>query len=237
MAREFEQHLEEQLNANPDKELGKRLLGAYYDTRTKLTKDIYPRICGVLPSLSEHGERHIDNVLQNVRHLITDNHAVHDRNPIELYLLAMIVLFHDVGLIYGREDHQNNIAEIYNEARGKAPQLRRERTLILKAVRAHTGTALDGSCDTLKELDEREDLEGRTIRLCDLGAILRFADELAEGPQRTSEFMRTHNGYNCDSLIYHDYASITNVHIDRAYQRIRLIYRWRSHPPRTSPMI
>lgn len=230
MARQFEQHLEEHLQTAPDQEQAKRLLSAYRDTRRKLIRDIYPNICGTVPNLSEHGERHIDNVLQNVRHLITDSHAVHNRNPIELYLLAMIVLFHDVGLLFDREEHQTKISEIYNDARGNAPALRRERTLIIKAVRAHTGTALDGSTDTLKELDEREDLEGHTIRLCDLGAILRFADELAEGPQRTSEFMRTHNLYDADSQIYHDYASITNVHIDRVYQRIRLIYEIEVEP-------
>src|SRR5205823_8617134 len=47
---------------------------------------------------------------------------------------------------------------------------------------------------------------------------------LAEGPQRTSEFMRSKGLYTQDSRIYHDYASITHVRIDRGNERIVLAY-------------
>ena len=51
----------------------------------------------------------------------------------------------------------------------------------------------------LKELAETEQLEGRPVRLRELAAVLRFADELAEGPQRTSEFMQAEGLYESEA--------------------------------------
>ena len=62
------------------------------------------------------------------------------------------------------------------------------------------------------------------MRLQELAAILRFADELAEGPQRTSNFMRELELYDEDSKIYHDYAASTNISIQRNNGRIALTY-------------
>jgi len=224
MARKFEQHLEERLKADLDSASAQRLLSTYQTTRLKLIENIYSEIRGAEPSLSDHGESHIDNVLRNVGHLISDDHDVHLLNAVELYLLAMIVLFHDVGNLYGRENHHKKIVEIYDWARGTDAGLRRERTLIIKAAMAHTGYAVDGSADTLKELDKQDHLDGSLIRHRDLGAIVRFADELAEGPQRTSSFMLDQHRYDSASEIHHEYASITHIHIDRPNQRIRLTY-------------
>ena len=46
---------------------------------------------------------------------------------------------------------------------------------------------------------------------------MRFADELAEGPQRTSEYLRQEHAFNIASEKFHDYASITSVTIDREF--------------------
>ena len=71
--------------------------------------------------------------------------------------------------------------------------------MVVRATSAHTGKAQDGSCDTLKEVAELDHLANRPVRLRELAAILRFADELAEGPQRTSEFMQVEDLYESES--------------------------------------
>jgi len=53
---------------------------------------------------------------------------------------------------------------------------------------------------------------------------LRFADELAEGPQRTSKFMLDSHKFEKESEIYHRYASCTNIFIDRGNGRIALTF-------------
>lgn len=92
------------------------------------------------------------------------------------------------------------------------------------AARAHTGVATDGSHDTLKELAETDHLDGNPVRLQELAAVVRFADELAEGPRRTSEFMRLHHNYPAESEIFHEYASVTHIFIDRGTERVCVTY-------------
>jgi len=224
MARNFERHLEQRLNTELDGALASKYMSAYTQAKHKLTTQIYDEVKGVQPALSDHSDRHIDNVLKNCGRLISLIHETHNLTSVDLYCLAMIVLFHDVGNLFGRDDHQKKVGEIFDWVRGTTSDLRHERTLVLKAARAHRGEAGDGSSDTLKELNEYDHLEDHQVKLRELAAILRFADELAEGPQRTSDFMRMRGAFSPGSAVYHDYSSITNVHIDRGGGRIMLTY-------------
>ena len=208
----------------------KALAAAYSSTLEYLKNNIYEEIRGAEPQLTDHGSRHIANVQRNILALLGDGEATDGETAtkevsgVELYLLAMATLFHDVGNIHGRRDHQRNIGAIFDDARGTSAATRREKTLVLRACAAHTGLASDGTRDTLKEVAPTEQLEGKKIQLQQLAAILRFADELAEGPQRTSEFRRQNNDYDSQSQIYQEYAAVTDVFIDRGNHRISLAY-------------
>lgn len=182
----FEKELEKKINKDFKDEKARLLKAAYDSARSELAKQIYCEIKGQEPNLSDHSNEHISNVLDNAYALLEEDGAVNNLSGIEMYCLGMIILFHDVGNLYGRENHQTRIAKIYDQIRGTNSSVRPEKTLVLKAARAHTGKALDGSYDTLKDLGQNEHLEGKQVRLRDLASVLRFADELAEGPQRTS---------------------------------------------------
>lgn len=220
----FENHLRDRLREEFGDEKAGRMFSAYEVTRGKLIDDIFQQIQGSQPNLSDHGPDHIANVLNNVRHLLSDSHKEHGLSATDLYILAMGVLFHDVGNFFDRKDHHKRVGEIFGWARGTDARVRHEKTLVMKLAGAHTGVASDGTHDTLKEVDEIEHLDGESVHLRSIAAILRFADELAEGPQRTSEFRRRAGLYAVDSKIYQDYASVTNVRIDRPNQRILLTY-------------
>lgn len=224
MAREFEQYVERRLLADLREEIARRYIGAYTLAKPRLAVDIYSQIQGVERNLSDHSEQHIDNVLHNARRLLPAKESEPRLTGIELYCLSMFILFHDVGNLFGRHDHRKRVGEVYDWVRGTHAAQRHEKTLVLKAAQAHTGVATDGSYDTLKELNESDHLDDNPIRLRELAAILRFADELAEGPQRTSEFMRVRYQYSAESQMFHDYASITHVNIDRPGGRVRLTY-------------
>ena len=58
-----------------------------------------------------------------------------------------------------------------------------------------------------------------------LRQLSRFADELAEGRQRTSEYMRRHGLYAAESVPYHDYSAATDITIDRLNHRIAITYQ------------
>ena len=53
-----------------------------------------------------------------------------------------------------------------------------------------------------------------------------FADELAEGRQRTSNYMLKHGLYTPDSILFHDYSSATDIAIDKGNKRIAITYQF-----------
>lgn len=201
------------------------MYSAYEVARQKLLDGIYHEFQSAQRDLSDHGQRHISNVMMNALQLIGDDSKAHGLTAIDLHVLAIGILFHDVGNLFGRENHHKRISEVFDWARGTSPHLRHEKHIIMKLAAAHTGRAADGTFDTLSELaDNSEHIDGERVRLRTIAALLRFADELAEGPQRTSGFRLAHALYAEDNRIFHEYASITHVHIDRPNQRICLDY-------------
>lgn len=200
---------------------GKALYARYISARTFLNKDILPWIKSVEGSLTDHGPEHIKNVLDNAYQLIGHKS---DLNEIELYILCQSILFHDVGNLFGRTKHNLNIPPIYVAAFSKLWLSRQEMSLVISIGRSHSGKSpTDGSNDTLKDL-KSDFYESTNVRAQQLAAILRFADELAEGPQRTSSYLVGMQMFSPDSQIYHMYASATHVGIDRGGDRIALSY-------------
>lgn len=203
----------------------KELMAAYDDAQEKLEKEVYPEIRSSEPDLTDHGPPHIANVQRNVLDLLpNDNGTDVGLTGAEMYCLAMAILFHDVGNAARRTGHHRNIGAIFDFARNTHAATKREKTLVLRACAAHTGVAADGSSDTLADVPTTDHLHGKAVRLQEIAAILRFADELAEGPQRTSEYRRQQDQYERESRIYHEYASVTHILIDRDHQRILLAY-------------
>jgi hypothetical protein len=220
---EFERHMNQRLVAELGQERATSMCSQFVVARNKVLHEI-KNIHGVEPQLSDHGPDHISNVLDNVMSLISSDHSIHGLTARELYILGLVVLFHDVGNLFGREDHHTRIGEVFDWARGSDSVTRREKTLILRAASAHTGVTKSGSKNTLAEVDPSEHFEGKPVALRSIAAILRLADELAEGPQRTTEFFRTNIGYEPPSQKFHQYAACTHVSADRASGRLRLTY-------------
>ena len=229
----FDEQLRDKILGQFEGNKGKELASAYEQAQSKLEREVYSHIQGAEPSLSDHGATHVSDVKQKAIRLLSDDGIITDLSGIEMYCPGMFIIFHDTGNVHGRKDHHKNVASIFDQIRGKDASLRHEKTLIVRATRAHTGTAQDGSRDTLKEVGEVDQLEGESVRLRELAAILRFADELAEGPQRTSDFMQKEGLYEPESQQFHDYASDTNVLIDRRNSRIVLTYEMWIVPTRS----
>lgn len=141
--------------------------------------------------------------------------------------LMLSVLFHDTGNIHGREGHEKKISDIHAFVRGTplSAEKLEEKKIILAIVGAHGGVSRDGSKDTIKDLSPTEPYLRKSIRIREVAAVMRFADELAEGPQRTSEYLRRRHDFPIDSEKFHDYASITSICIDSHLERIALTYQ------------
>lgn len=198
----------------------------YIQAKDFLCKNIYSEIKGKEPGLTDHSERHVKNVLDFAWKLISYNDFVKDFNIIEIYLLCTCILFHDAGNLHGREEHNKKVADIYNVIRSASmTNCKQERQLLLRIIKAHCGKSAKGDKDTLLDIEVNNNLYDYQIKVRDLAAILRFADELAEGPQRTSQYMIDRGMIQEKSLLYHKYAtSINEIHVDKGNGRIVLSY-------------
>ncbi|MDR1896190.1 MAG: 3',5'-cyclic nucleotide phosphodiesterase [Prevotellaceae bacterium] len=225
-----EQKIEQKLLTSLKTEFGEDKAKEYYadyvSARTYIIDNILPEIKAKQPDISYHDASHIQNVLQNAYFLLEDD-GLCKLTGLEIYCLCLIAVFHDVGNIEGRELHHDKakIAEVYNKVRNGDTKYNQERHLIITGASAHSGITKSGSTDTLKDIDRMPtNLDGHPIKLRDIACIIRFADELAEGYQRTSDYKNKKDEYIVDSKIFHQYAEQVNVQIDRGGNRIVLTY-------------
>lgn len=91
-------------------------MSRYVQARTVLLDDVYQEIRSSEPSLTDHGPEHVQNVLENVFKLL--GHDIDYFRPIEHYVLGLGVLFHDVGNLHGRKEHNKRIGQFYDHVRG-----------------------------------------------------------------------------------------------------------------------
>lgn len=204
----------------------KALYTDYTSIRDAMYDDnFFGEIKGREPNLSDHSEKHIKDVFERSYKVIGED-EFKNFSVYEIYCLAIMILFHDVGNIFGRTGHSSveKIAEVYNKYRINPQNYRDERWAITTGASAHSGISKTGSNDTLKHIGDTSIKGGNKINLVELASILRFSDELAEGKQRTCSFLIEKNLYDKKSMIYQKYASITSIEIDRSLERISVTY-------------
>ncbi len=220
----IEERTKEILEDSLGKAPGEEVYGIYSTTRKYILEDYLDEIKRLEGGLTDHGPNHINDVLNNAHDLIDDDY--NKFNAIELYCLIMAILFHDVGNVYGRDDHNKTISPVYDMVRPTVGTRieGEEKSVLLNICASHTGVAPDGTNNTLKFVSERARIFNNGIKPIKLAPIIRFADELAEGQQRTSYFLLKEGYLNNDVLYFHKYSEITNIDIDKRNERIRLTY-------------
>ncbi|HET6244824.1 MAG: hypothetical protein H0V01_10715 [Bacteroidetes bacterium] len=206
---------------------GEHLYGEYTSVRNAMEGDNFFReIKGKESFLSDHSEKHIQDVFERAYKVIGED-EFQNLNAYNIYCLALMILFHDVGNIFGRKGHNaiEKIAEIYNKYRSNFQNYRDEKRVITHGASAHCGKSKSGNNDTLKDLNSAS-IKGQKINLCEIAAILRFSDELAEGKQRTCSLLIEKGMLDDEkgSEIYHKYAQVSDIEIDRNLQRISITY-------------
>lgn len=205
---------------------GEERFARYLIARRKLVEEILPEIRVSLPECTDHDQEHVGRVMDNATKLIGLENEDSDvnLNGVELYCLLLSVLFHDVGNVFGREEHQHKVAKVYDYVFPDSQRDIAERRVVVAMTAAHCGDAADGSKDTLRELIGTFQLERRQVRVCEIAAVLRFADELEEGPERTSLYMQKYHRYPAESELHHRYARMIDPCIDRGNMRIALTF-------------
>ncbi|MCZ4280391.1 hypothetical protein O4H49_06360 [Kiloniella laminariae] len=200
----LELHVKENLHNVIGQNKAEDAYACYVNARNAVLK-LSAEIKAKEPNLSDHGPVHIHDVLENAWGLVEGQGLC----VLNLYVLALSIAYHDIGNFFGRKNHNKKIAEIFNETFPEHYEFKKTlRSQVTKIAGAHTGKARDGSDNTLQDLvDDTNYIHKKPIKMRSLAGILRFADEMAEGPQRTSGYRLTKNDYDEISKPFHVYAS------------------------------
>lgn len=167
----------------------KCLLDNYYAIEKELNENWHPNanIGAALNGdglLTDHGVQHIESVMRNSYNIL--GKRIEYLYGYELYLLLLSIHFHDLGNIYGREQHEEKIGEIINNLGDKLPLDAIEKKFIFSIATAHGGY-WDGDKDTISHIMVDEYCNSIKVRAKTLAAILRFADEISDDYNRAAK--------------------------------------------------
>lgn len=158
---------------------------AYSVVKSRLEKSYFPYLRDVQPYKTDHGIGHINRILEKLSHFLKP-HLPLSGNPNEriidienLNLLMHAILWHDLGNLYGRTDHPQNITKVFDRVKSFLYEPSHQEW-ILKIAEAHSGT----------ESIERK-IGVTSVTIYDsviypqfLSALLRISDEIDEDCRR-----------------------------------------------------
>ncbi len=189
------------------------LWNGYIALKQYLCDNVLPNIARTEPHLTDHSEKHIQDVQSNIYKIIEPR--LDKFNTMEIFFLAHASLIHDIGNIFGRTGHTSTAKRIIKELPFSNTDIKRISNIIAKA---HGGTG-----DTIGKLDSTIPYNNMAISSREIASIIRFADECAEGEQRCYAF-GLDNGLITDtiSISHQIYSKVTSFHID--INQINLYY-------------
>ncbi|MEL7639286.1 MAG: hypothetical protein AAGU21_06540 [Solidesulfovibrio sp.] len=207
---------------------GEKLWADYIHARSILFADILTVVGIRERELTDHGQSHVVDVLNKAGKLLIEKNKI-NLSALDLYILCLSILFHDVGNIHGRKDHNKMIADIYNYVRAGNVALinddyATESRIVKTIVQAHCGENARGSNNTLQDVSTHDYFLDDTVKPQIIASIVRFADELAQGKVRTSQYLIDAGVLSVNSEIHHRYEKATEATIDRQNSRIALTY-------------
>jgi hypothetical protein len=172
--------------------------------------------------LTDHGPEHIQMVMRRALQIIGEEYA-EKLTGYEIFLLLVAIHFHDLGNIYGREEHEKEIDRVMDKMGTILPLNIIDKNFVRDIAMAHGGYVEDLKTDrdTIRILKQCEPRDSMPVRLSLLAAILRFADELAD------DFTRTFDDkidIPPENKLYHAYSSVLEVKEIKGYT-VSLHYR------------
>lgn len=159
----------------------------YNDVNDYLSNNYYKWVHDELPYYTDHGERHVQSVVQAasllLHGLLEDRKRRTELTSLDIFALLSAILWHDVGMVLGRAGHEKRIGEVSEEIKKTAfpnPAIQR---LIIEIAGAHGGKdGLSGpKSETYCQLEKHYHVYPKA-----LAGLLRFADEISEDQSRIS---------------------------------------------------
>jgi hypothetical protein len=179
----------------------------YETMKEYLSREFYPWIQANSPFFTDHGQQHVKSVLETVSFLLSGRLNPKEKGEkltsLDVFLILSAVLWHDVGMVFGRVDHQERVAAVTEKVKELGfPQPTIHR-LVVEISKAHVGRQ---GLDIPKWEDLCTTANGTyKVYTQALAAIVRFADEISENNSRIS--MALLHNVPVDNRIYWEYAN------------------------------
>jgi hypothetical protein len=157
--------------------------------------------------LNKHGKAHVESVISRASDLAKCIDEKNKLSPFEIFILLCAIQIHDIGNIYGRDEHatsfKNDFERYAKESFINASVLIE---CIFNIAKVHGGKINDNN-DTIEaaRLHYKTTVLQMDIRQRLLAAVLRFADELADDNTRSLDIDISEVPEY--SKIYHAYSS------------------------------
>ena len=155
--------------------------------------------------LNDHGPSHVEKVIEKANQILTKNTMGPELSEAECFILLCAIQIHDIGSIYGRNNHEKKTGEMLAEKSTNIITDKPELRVIENVAMVHGGK-IKGSKDTISKLPESETICDQEIRPRLLAAILRFADELADDLSRANTVALEMDLIGDSSKIFHVYS-------------------------------
>ncbi len=180
-----------------------RYIDAFHYIEEKMNNDWHPNVTlGAAVNgdglLTDHGIQHVQDVIRHAFCIIDD---IKQLTGYEIFFLLVAIHFHDVGNIYGREDHEQQIVEIMDKLDEQLPLNNAEKEMICAIATAHGGYYGEDK-DTIKYITSDNILDSIIVRPKVLAAILRYADEISDDLNRTLKNIQVPP----ENEAYHEYS-------------------------------
>lgn len=183
-------------------ENAKGLYKKYTDIKKILEDTYYDAVTRVCPWYTDHGKKHIESIIKTASNMIEPQYS--QFNELELYIFLSSIIWHDVGMVIARANHE----QIVNEEMKKFNLILGKDFLIMaainKIVRAHTGPYKFESLNTAEIIE----YNGKTyeVNVRALAAMLRLADEISEDYNRIDKKLLDEEMVPEENMIYWEFA-------------------------------
>lgn len=154
--------------------------------------------------LNNHGHGHVEKVMERVYGLLSFFEKG-SLSPYEIFILLCAIQLHDVGNVFGREEHEKTLQRISKEKCSPFIPDTPERKLIEKIAVAHGGK-YNGDKDTISLLKVDEDMKDQKVRTRLLAGLLRFGDEIADDFTRADREGLQQGIVPEESLLFHYFS-------------------------------
>lgn len=192
----------------------------YILLKKRLTTIDYANVGANFEGGNDHGPRHIQRVLEKLNRIV-GNDPLRDEilSPYELFLTMMSILYHDLGMLRGRDDHPLISALLLDMDSNTYVFDTHEKDIIKAAIVSH-GSKMDINI-TCARLGESMQIGNFHVRPKVIAALTRFSDELDEDYRRADQELEKRLDIPEESIFYWRFCQrITGISPDFATKTI-----------------